>query len=437
MSMLNTYREQRDAATAALSDLINGEASEESFAAVEAREAEIADLDAKISTLESAEARKAQIVEAREDAGVKAVGSAQVVSEPVTYSPTGERSFVRDMINAQVRNDRSAWDALYRHMDEVRVETRDISRTDGAGGEFVPPLWLTDLYAKTLRPGRTTADRLTKLALPQGTDSVNIPRITTGTDVAAQTADNAATTSTDMVTTSVSAAVRTISGYENVSIQLVEQSPLAGGLDRMIFTDLMAAYDYRLNGQVIAGVGTAGEFTGLLNTTGIGTVTYTSGTPTAAGYQDAFSKALSNIAKARYDGAEAFVMHPSIWYGLVGLSDSNGRPVVVPAANGPFNAVGVNDAPGAAQGPAGTILGVPVFLDAAIPLTSSAYPVIASKFSDTVLMEGGVKTRVLPDVLSANLTVRFQVYGYCAMAARYPSSIAKLVGTGFNPISGY
>lgn len=437
MSMLETYREQRDAAAAALSDLIAGEASEESFAAVEAREAEIADLDSKISTLESAEARKAQIVEARAEAKVPTFGSAKVVSEPMTYSEQGERSFVRDMINAQARNDRSAWDALYRHMDEVRVESRDISRTDGAGGEFVPPLWLTDLYAKTLRPGRTTADRLTKLALPAGTDSINIPRITTGTDVAVQSADNAATTTQDMVTTSVSAPVRTISGYENVSIQLVEQSPLAGGLDRMIFSDLMAAYDYRLNAAVINGVGTAGDLLGLLQTVGIGTVTYTSGTPTAAGYQNAFAQALSTIAKSRFDGAEAFVMHPSIWYGLVGLSDTAGRPVVVPAASGPMNAVGVNNAPGAAEGPAGSILGVPVFLDAAIPDVSSARPVIASKFSDTILMESGMRTRVLPDVLSANLTVRFQVYSYAAIAARYPASIAKLVGTGFNPISGY
>ena len=137
MSMLDTYREQRDAAAAALSDLISGEASEESFAAVEAREAEIADLDSKISTLESAESRKAQIVEARAEAKVPTFGSAKVVSEPMTYAEGGERSFVRDMINAQVRNDRSAWDALYRHMDEVRVETRDINRTDGSGGEFV------------------------------------------------------------------------------------------------------------------------------------------------------------------------------------------------------------------------------------------------------------------------------------------------------------
>ena len=153
--------------------------------------------------------------------------------------------------------------------------------------------------------------------------------------------------------------VRTISGYENVSIQLIEQSPLAGGIDRLVFADLMQAYDAQLNVQVINGVGTAGELSGLLQTSGIGTVTYTAGTPTAAGFGTAFAQALSTVAKNRFKGAEAFVLAPSIWYGLVGMSDTQGRPIVVPNQNGPFNALAGNDAPGAALGPVGNILGVP------------------------------------------------------------------------------
>ena len=434
MSMLDALREQRSALAAEVDALLEGDASAEAVDAVEDREGQIKALDERIAKIESAQQRSAEIAESRAAAGI---GHAKVVSEPQTYAEHGTRSFVRDLVNAQLRNDQGAWSALNRHMQEVAVESRDISRTDGAGGEFVPPLWLVDLYAGTLRAGRTTADLLTSLALPAGTDSINIPRITTGTDVGIQTADNAATTTQDMVTTSVSAPVRTISGYENVSIQLVEQSPLAGGLDRMIFADLMQAYDTKLNVQVINGVGTAGELTGLLNTSGIGTVTYTAGTPTAAGFGTAFAQALSNVAKSRYSGAEAYVLHPSIWYGLVGLSDSNGRPIVVPNSNGPFNAVAVNGVPGASQGPVGNILGVPAYLDPGIPTVSSANPVLAAKFSDTILMESGMRTRVLPDVLSANLTVRFQLYAYCAMAARYPAGIVKMVGTGFNPQSGY
>jgi HK97 family phage major capsid protein len=434
--MLESLREARAAKAAEAADLLSGEPTADALATVEARHAEIEIIDGQIKTVEATEARSAVIAEKRAD-----IGLAYVKSEPMTYAERGERSFVRDMINATLRNDQTAWSALHRHQGEMAVESRDVSRVDGGIGEFVPPLWLVDLYAKTLRPARTTANLLTTMALPAGTDSVNIPMITTGSDVAAQTADNVATQTTDMVTTSVAAPVRTISGYENVSIQTVEQSPLAGGLDRMIFTDLLAAYDYRLNGQVISGVGTAGQMYGLLNTVGIGTVTYTSGTVTGAAISASAAKALSQVAKNRFKGVEAFVIHPSIWYWLVGQADTTGRPIVVPNQNGPWNAFGANDAPGVAQGAVGNLLGVPVYLDATVPTNLGAgtneSAIIASAFSDTILMEGGVKTRVLPDVLSANLTVRFQVYGYVAMAARYPAGIAKIVGTGVIPQTGY
>ena len=162
---------------------------------------------------------------------------------------------------------------------------------------------------------------------------------------------------------------------------------------------------------------------------------------TGAGISASAAKALSQVAKNRFKGVEAFVIHPSIWYWLVGQADTTGRPIVVPNQNGPWNAFGATDSPGVAQGAVGNLLGVPVYLDATVPTNLGAgtneSAIIAAAFSDTILMEGGVKTRVLPDVLSANLTVRFQVYGYVAMAARYPAGIAKIAGTGVIPQTGY
>jgi hypothetical protein len=45
--------------------------------------------------------------------------------------------------------------------------------------------------------------------------------------------------------------------------------------------------------------------------------------------------------------------------------------------------------------------------------------------------------RVLPDVLSANLTVRFQVYGYAALIHRFAKSVSGISGTGAVTPSGY
>lgn len=434
--MLDALREQRAAKAAEAAELLAGEPTAEALTTVEERHAEIETLDAQITKVEATEARAASIVEARAAVEVPTVGSAKIVSEPMTYSEHGSRSFAKDLINATLRNDAGSWDALHRHMDEVAVESRAVGRTDGAIGEFVPPLWLTDLYAQTLRPGRATADLLTKMALPGGTDSVNIPRITQGADVGVQTDDNQSTTNQDMTTTSVSAPVRTISGWMSVSIQTIDQSPLAGGIDRMVFADLMQAYDYRLNQQVLQGVGTAGQMYGLVNTAGIGTVAYGGGgTPVGIAVGTALVQAISQVAKNRYKGAEAIVLHPSIWYWLANQADGNGRPLVVPTANGPFNSFGVTDVPAGAQGPVGTFMGVNVVLDPAIALASSAYPAVVASFSDTVLMESGVRTRVLPEIDSANLGVRFQLFAYAAIAARYPAGIVKV--TGVQPVTGY
>lgn len=447
MSMLDNLREQRSVAAAAADALLaSDEVSVEALEAAEARSAEIAELDAKIEKAEALEARTAAIAESRKAAGVAAFGSAVVTREARTYEKDGANSFVRDMIGAQLRNDRDSWDRLYRHQQEASVEMRDISRTDGAGGDFVPPIWLMNEYAEFARAARVTADLVTKMALPAGTDSINIPKITTGTATAFQSADNAATTTRDMVTGVATAPVRTISGYENVSIQLVEQSPLAGGLDRLVFGDLMADYALQLNTAVAGnGDGTSGALRGLINlgadtTNGIPT-TWTETTPTGANGVKAIAQALSKIANNRYKPTEAIVMNPSMWYWLQSQTDSNGRPLVVPTGAGPFNAAGVVAAPGQSAGLVGTIAGVPTYIDATLPKNYGAAtnqsPILVGKFSDSYLFESGVKTRVLPDVLSANLTVRFQVYGYAALAHRFDKSVSTIAGTGTVSPSGF
>src|SRR5207244_4063432 len=158
-----------------------------------------------------------------------------------------------DLYRSQVRGSMDATERLARHKGEVETdlglgrEQRDITRTDGAGGELVPPLWLVDQYAPFLRAGRVIAELMDRQLLPTGTDVINVPLITTGAATAVQTADNAAVQETDMVTNSAVAPVRTIAGQQDAAVQLVEQSALSGGFDQMIFKDLMADYQAKLD----------------------------------------------------------------------------------------------------------------------------------------------------------------------------------------------
>jgi HK97 family phage major capsid protein len=437
--MLNSLREARNTAADAASLLLAAEPTVDSLEAVEARHAEIKDLDVKIEAAEALEARTAVIAETRAVAGVQTFGSAVVTKEAMTYEERGDHSFAKDMVNAFVRSEPSAWERLNRHRAEVAVEARDISRTDTAGGEFVPPLWLTDFFANLPRPTRVAADLVTKMALPAGTDSINIPRISTGTTVAVQTADNAAVSNTDMVTATVTAPVQTIGGYEDVAVQLIDQSPLGGGLDRMIFADLNADYAYKLDQQIISNNdGTSGTLKGLINAAG-NTVTWTEGTPSAANGIKAMAQALSVIAKNRYAATEAFIMSPEHWYWFSSAIDSSNRPLVVPVAGGnqSFNSSGTNTNAGAAAGLVGYIHGVPVYVDATIPTISSQKYILAGKFSDSYLFESGLRTAVFPDTKSDKLTVRFRLHSYVALAHRFPAGIAKITGTGLVPTTGF
>src|SRR5204862_5933717 len=115
---------------------------------------------------------------------------------------------------------------------------------------------------------------------PGGTDSINIPKVATGTATAVQTADNGAVAETDMTDTFINAPVRTIAGQQDVAIQLLDQSPVS--FDEVIFRDLVADYATKVDLQVISGSGSAGQVPGVRGTAGSTTVTYTSAAPTVA-----------------------------------------------------------------------------------------------------------------------------------------------------------
>ena len=403
---------------------------------------ETAELRARITEMESfvtadneARAEAAQIgvpVDATE-------ARISVKSNELTYRQGGEASYFKDLALASApgRFDTEARARLQRHADEMSVELRtNMSRTDGQGGEFVPPLWLLNSYIKLARAGRVTADLASKFELPAGTDSINLPKISGGSSVAAQT-DGSAVSNTDMTTSTVTAPVNTYAGQQVFSLQLLEQSPI--NFDQVVFADLIAEHAQKIGAAVIGGSGSSGAHTGILTNTGTTSITYTATTPTAAGVYAAIAQGISNVAKNRFLPADAVVMNPSMWYWLVSQVDSNGRPFVVPTGGAPYNAAGVMDET-RAEGMVGTIVGVPVYLDPNIGSTYSTNQtrVIVGRFSDLALFEGPLRSRVLFETDANTLQVRLQAYNYSAFTSyRYSNSFSVCSGTGFVAPSGY
>lgn len=401
--------------------------------------AQLIECDERIADLEADEQRTAN---ASRTFGAVGFDNARVTRDgSMVYRQGGEHSYWRDQASALLRGDFEARSRLERHAHEASnaiaagdygFERRDLTRTDGSAGYAVPPLWLMQDYVTLARAGRPTANLVRREPLPPGTDSINIPKLATGVTVSVQTADNQAVSETDMTDTSLSGPVITIAGQQDVAIQVLEQSPIA--FDQVIFGDLIAAYATQLDLQVLNGIGSAGQLRGILQTASINSVTYTSTSPTAGALFGHLADAVQQIHTGRFLPPTHIVLHPRRWAALLAATDTAGRPLVVPNAGGPYNALGNADAP-ASEGIVGTVQGLPVVVDPNIGTTYGAGTnediVIVMRSADCLLFEGPVNTRVLPDVGSATLTVRLQTWGYASfLAGRYPQSISKVSGTG-------
>ena len=418
-------------------------AVEEMHAAAAAIETadESADLDAlqgefdgKLEVAERAadavEQREA-LIEARESMIVKPIADVkvEVISNEQVYRPDRpERSYFRDLYLSKTKGDREATDRLSGHA----LATRDINTTDTSGGDFVPPAYLVNEYIAKARAGRVTADLCSKFALPGGTDSINFPSITTGTANAAQASQNSALQETNLVTATVTAPVTTIGGIQDVSVQLVEQSPIA--FDQVIFADLAASHAQAVGNAVINGTGSSGTLEGFVNADTVNTITYTDASPTAAETVAKIADGIQQVATSRFLPADAIVMHPRRWYALASGGDGSQRPLVVPTAQAQ-NAFGTSEGV-AAEGAVGNVLGLPVYLDPNIAVNTGAGTnqdiIIISRFADAYLFEGTPKAEVFRETLSAEATVRFRLYNFVAFTAeRYVGVNTSIVsGTG-------
>src|SRR5262249_4085228 len=137
---------------------------------------------------------------------------------------------------------------------------------DGTAAVDLPaPMWALGEFAAGIAAGRTLADLVPTRPLGK-VSSVHIPRITTGGAVAIQTTQGAADSSRDEVTADASSSVATIAGHIDLSIQLLEQSPMGiGTVDEPIAYDLGRAYGKQLDSQLITGSGSNGQLLDLQN----------------------------------------------------------------------------------------------------------------------------------------------------------------------------
>jgi hypothetical protein len=177
-------------------------------------------------------------------------------------------------------------------------------------------------------------------------------------------------------------------------------------------------------------------------------VTYTNATQTnteAWKLFSVFGAMQSQIARNRFlfDSTLNFVLHPRRAWWFASATDTQNRPLVESSRFGPFNVAAVEPSSVPAQGLVTQLpWGPSIYADANVTTADTAGSGSAQDIalgflgSDAWLFEGDMRTRVMPELLSGTLQVRFQVYSYIAFLLRYGQSLAIASGTGFGAPTG-
>jgi HK97 family phage major capsid protein len=420
-------------------DAILKDATPESFTPeVEARTKTITDevgaLIVRREEVLEQEAREAKAAEVRAlTTPVAPTATVTVTAEPnpVYRKDNTGTSYFRDLFSVQT-NQAESTEARGRLAKSQ--ETRALSTTANAGGQFAPPAWLVDEYVGLARAARVTADLVQHESLPGGVSSINIPTLSGGTATAVTATQNSAVQNTDATTSSVSSNITTIAGQQVVSIQLLRQSAVP--FDRIILEDLALDYATKLDLQVINGSNSSGQLKGLI-TAGT-TVTFTSASPafsTSTAANSLYNKimaAQAGVWNTRYLPADAIVMTPTRWAWAAEALDSSNRPLV--SLNGPvFNQPALNGE-NVAQGYTGTIAGLPVYVDPNIPGNLGAGTnqdvVFVLRRGDHWLYETPVEQSTWEATYANQNSVLFRVLGFSAFLTRYAASAQVIAGTG-------
>ena len=431
--LLSEVRSSLDAAAEADLDLTDDESEK-----IKASHAEIRALDEQIVELEDLAAREVVATQSRKAEGTDEVVRPSVIvkNEARTYSPESSNNFLSDAY-ASFRGESLASERINRHQHEESIERRDVGTSAFAG--LVVPQYLVNLAAEKARAGRPFANVCDAQSLPDDGMTLNISRVTTGSAAAVQATENSAVQETNMDDTLLTIDVRTIAGQQDLSRQLLERGNT--GLSNLVFADLVSAYHTELDRGIINDPGTSGTHLGLLATSGINTTAFTTASPTVKLLYPKLADAIQEVNSNRFLPPSVIVMHPRRWAFFTAAVDGSDRPLVVPNASAPQNAIGVGSAAEYGQ-VVGQLMGLPVVTDASIPTTWSSGSSNTSGTEDVIIVARAADLHLwetpnapiqlrFEETGANTLTVKLIAFGYSAFTAgRQPSAVSVISGTG-------
>jgi len=283
----------------------------------------------------------------------------------------------------------------------VEAALADNTTTTGAG--VVPTRFLTEVIS-VLDNSRPFIDSISRDALPESGMDFKIPRVTQKPSVAEQSSEGDEVDSTAFNLDYLTVDVKTFGGGERISRQLIERSDPAF-LDRLIL-EMAAQYAQKTDawafGQATSGQGDTDDST----------------------VYGAIVQGIADSFDVMRFSPDRLLVSPTTtgsfgWDDLLGAVDSEGRPLY--AAANPSNAAGV-----VSQGTtSGTVAGLQLVVDP--NLSNPNARVYPSAFATFYEAAGAPVQISVQDV--STLEVEVAVYGYVALANKYPTAMRNLTVT--------
>ena len=372
------------------------------------------------------------------------------ISEPDLYQEDGPHSFISDLYRSERHSDRGATERLQRHREERLRNANAEQRAAWADTSFYPPIWMETAWVQARRQRRVAANLFQQAPLPPSGNTLEVPSYAGAAPAVAadvMSGDNQLVTSNAPSAASVlTAPVSVFAGYVDVPRRMIERS--LPGLDRVLFDDLANDINKHVDYYTLYGTGSGISPVGVFNASNTLSVTF-SDTLNVSNFYAHLNDAVQQIQTNAYENADAIIAHPRRIAWLLSQVDSEGRPLMVPAQNGAYNALGVigseaspfgqDDPQETAIRPSGWILNIPVYADANITTTAGAGTnqdeLLVGAFRNAILWEDrqGIREFIFEGVASDHLNLRLQGVLYASFLVRFPQAFATISGSSLTP----
>lgn len=372
---------------------------------IETRHAAVADLAADVDADVARAATQTRTV----DGATRVGGTTTRDRDPGHYRVDGQRSFFGDLFAARALQDGEAIRRLTEHNRALDMAT------EGPG--VIPPVWMSSEFAELARQQRRVAAAVRNIPLSSAAP-ISMPKQTAGTDaVVVEQAENAPTTFTD----AWDSAVDTVSplataGGQKVSRQMLDSSNPA--VDSLIYGDLIAAYNTKVEAKVVAAMVTAA---GAATVTYANEAAFTTALGTLAVSDDIITTATA-VRSARKLPADVLVSGVTRYGSLLKMKDGSGRPLIPSDSGGAMNVIGTGSV-----AVDGRIHGLGVL--ASDGITQYPESILVARASDTILFESPT-LRFRYEEPDGPEIIRLGIWAYTAVYVKYSgSSVKRLVIT--------